>query len=683
MCISLSSKTKWLVILVGAIIIDLAASGSLLYLTYFKNSHEKPIQLLQFLFNFTRLTFDISLLCIVRIVLVVIATITAVNVGDEEKYVKNEEAKKLRKQTIQNSTDYVALDGFDEHKSNDFETIIKDPLGPGLQRGRATVLRQAKKLNVKQITKQRKNVVLGLCFVLCSACSIFTGIKCITFDFVGNGAESMIAAILLCTLPIWMNLQFFSMRNYANEAVKKKGRFFPGVHHHHLHLKDLPCNWCDLCHKRIQDKQGWRCNQCDFDVCNHCAMRSNKSGAEGLIRGDKGIKEQKEITSYRYFCRALGFTAKHTWLVAISFACLIITCGTNLILPHYTGRILDNVAEHHRSEFTENVTFYLVCAVSTGFFGSISSLAITIIGRKIAADIRERLFSNIMVQDISFFDGQMTGQLTSRLTNDTNGMVSPMRTLMNTILTNSIKFFGGLVMCLYTSWRLSILAFTSIGPIIFLITLYAQFSRGLNRQIWSALGDANQVATEAFSNVRTVRACGQDQTEISKYRGSIMNALSRGIVDAIAAAGTYAITNYVDLGASILILWYGGNVAMSEDGRLSVGSLISFQLYWQMINNAYQSLTGVFSSLTRAGAAATRVLTLMDNLPDIDLFKGDPVTDDTAFALEFKSVKFYYQMRPDNIVLKDFSLKIGQDKVVALVGRSGGGKSTVAHLLMR
>ena len=85
------------------------------------------------------------------------------------------------------------------------------------------------------------------------------------------------------------------MRNYANEAVKKKGRFFPGVHHHHLHLKDLPCNWCDLCHKRIQDKQGWRCNQCDFDVCNHCAMRSNKSGAEGLIRGDKGIKEQSGL----------------------------------------------------------------------------------------------------------------------------------------------------------------------------------------------------------------------------------------------------------------------------------------------------------------------------------------------------------------------------------------------------
>ena len=97
-------------------------------------------------------------------------------------------------------------------------------------------------------------------------------------------------------------------------------------------------------------------------------------------------------------------------------------------------------------------------------------------------------------------------------------------------------------------------------------------------------------------------------------------------MDAIAAAGTYAITNYVDLGASILILWYGGNVAMAEPGRLSVGRLISFQLYWQMINSAYQSLTNVFSQLTRAGAAATRVLTLMDNLPDINLFEGETVT---------------------------------------------------------
>ena len=116
-----------------------------------------------------------------------------------------------------------------------------------------------------------------------------------------------------------------------------------------------------------------------------------------------------------------------------------------------------------------------------------------------------------MVQDIAFFDGQMTGQLTSRLTNDASGMVSPMNTLMNTILTNVIYLFGGLILCVYTSWRLSIIAFTTVGPIIFLTTVYARFSRALNRQIWSALADANAIATEAFTNVRTVRAFGQDE----------------------------------------------------------------------------------------------------------------------------------------------------------------------------
>ena len=102
-----------------------------------------------------------------------------------------------------------------------------------------------------------------------------------------------------------------------------------------------------------------------------------------------------------------------------------------------------------------------------------------------------------------------------------------------------------------------------------------------------------------------------------------------------------------------------------------------------MINSAYQSLTGVWSSLTRAGAAATRVLTLMDNLPDIDLHKGIVVDRQTNFDIVMKGVDFFYQMRPDNVVLKDLNLKIGHETVVALVGRSGGGKSTLAHLLMR
>ena len=120
----------------------------------------------------------------------------------------------------------------------------------------------------------------------------------------------------------------------------------------------------------------------------------------------KVSKNKKEVTSYKYFCRALSFTSKHIGLVTITVACLLVNCGTNLVLPHYTGRILDSVAKQDVSDFTNDIKFYIICATCTGFFGAIRSLTVTITGRKIAADIRHRLFANIMVQDISFLMGK-------------------------------------------------------------------------------------------------------------------------------------------------------------------------------------------------------------------------------------------------------------------------------------
>ena len=103
-----------------------------------------------------------------------------------------------------------------------------------------------------------------------------------------------------------------------------------------------------------------------------------------------------------------------------------------------------------------------------------------------------------------------------------------------------------------------------------------------------------------------------------------------------------------------------------------------------MINSAYQSLTGVVASLTRAGGAATRVITLLESLPDIDPTLGldvDPSTMQGSLVLD--NVEFHYQMRPDNKVLRGISLNIQSGTVVALVGRSGSGKSTIINLLQR
>ena len=126
-----------------------------------------------------------------------------------------------------------------------------------------------------------------------------------------------------------------------------------------------------------------------------------------------------------------------------------------------------------------------------------------------------------------------------------------------------------------------------------------RWSRQINREIRDALAKANALATEAFTNVRTVRAFSTEAKEVVGYQSATAEALAKGIKDAVAGAGTYAFTNYVDLGAGVLVLWYGGNVVMRHEG-LSMGDLITFQLYWTMLNSAWKGLNDVINSFTRA-----------------------------------------------------------------------------------
>ena len=102
-----------------------------------------------------------------------------------------------------------------------------------------------------------------------------------------------------------------------------------------------------------------------------------------------------------------------------------------------------------------------------------------------------------------------------------------------------------------------------------------------------------------------------------------------------------------------------------------------------MMNNAYQNLQGLITSFTRSAAGAEKIFSLFDSKPDIDPSKGDDITWDINGEIELRNVQFFYQMRPDNIVLEKFNLYIPAGKTTALVGPSGGGKSTIINLLLR
>jgi len=260
-------------------------------------------------------------------------------------------------------------------------------------------------------------------------------------------------------------------------------------------------------------------------------------------------------------------------------------------------------------------------------------------------------------------------------------MMEPIQSSLSSLLSNILILVGGLVMCFVNSYRLSMLAFVTVGPISYLWDQYAQWSKGLAREMISYWAEGNGIASQALSNIRTVKAFGCEDQITKKYTETNKLALDCGVKDAWGNGIISALTGYLDLGTGILILYFGGHLVYK--GEMSVGELIVFQLYWNMMNSAYQSLQGLITSFTRSAAGAENVFSMFDTEPDIDPKKGSPVSWNVQGHLKLQDVSYYYQMRPDNIVLKKINLEVPAGKSMALVGRSGGGKSTIINLLLR
>lgn len=528
--------------------------------------------------------------------------------------------------------------------------------------------------DAKNRLSRRKLQIVGSIFFFLTSIQAYVGVKCVSFHFADE-----LSSVLMCISVLLINIEIYLLKNLIDIITKDEGVRMESIHNHPIfYVKQLPLHNCDLCQDKIK-AGAYRCKSCDFDCCVKCFLKKDISKAEGQVRGDKGLKNVEEVKTSAYAWRAIGFCRPHWYYIAIAVVCLLLNIGVSLLMPNYQGHIIDCIVERDHARFKYVMTIFVILSAASGLFGSIRQLMFRIVGSKMANSIRNRLFARVVAQDIAFYDGNRTGDLVSRLSGDVGALVAPAQSMIGTLLTSILQLAGGIVLCFHTSWRLSMLAFVTIAPIMYLTDQYARWSRKLSYEYWSALGDATAKANETLNNIRTVKAFSTEKAEAASYEVSTKEALSKAIIDAIGGAATFSVTNYLDLGGTVLILWYGGSLALQGD--ISVGTLVAFRMYWMMINTSYKSFMNVLTSFTRAGGAAQRVLSLLDNCPDIDAEVGEEIT--FQGEVELQDVEFHYQMRPDNKVLKGINLKIRRGEVCALVGRSGGGKSTIAHLLMR
>jgi len=452
---------------------------------------------------------------------------------------------------------------------------------------------------------------------------------------------------------------------------------------------NLQCHVCDVCHESTKGPHwdAYRCRTCDFDLCPRCYRRKDKPDFKGVsVRG----AEDRQLTSWDYLRRVLLLCVAFRMYLIVLVATLISSQALSVAIPTIQGHVFDSIVAAARGDagadgdFAFWIRVYLVVNLALGLVSGLRSLVSEFVIQKFSNSIRQAFFDAVIRLDIAFFDAMRVGQFSSRLSNDISGMVAPVQVLLNDFVAQGLLLAGGAFMSFYTSWRLSILALTAVPPVSVAYRRYAKWGRKINRAIWQALGDAASTAIEAVNNIRTVRGFAAESVEERKYDTAVNVAVKHGIKNASVEASVSMFSTYMNLFTGALILWYGGELVLQDNGGLTLGTLITFELYWNMMQNAFLSLAEVFNQMIAASSAAERVFSLMDVKPDVDPDAG-AVLDISSVqgSLKLETVHFAYKTRPDNKVLKGVCLTIPAGQTTAMVGKSGSGKTTIVHLLLR
>uniref|UniRef100_A0A383WDV3 Uncharacterized protein n=1 Tax=Tetradesmus obliquus TaxID=3088 RepID=A0A383WDV3_TETOB len=301
---------------------------------------------------------------------------------------------------------------------------------------------------------------------------------------------------------------------------------------------------------------------------------------------------------------------------------------------------------------------------------------------RVMCRLRVRLFTQLVQQEVAFFDVTPVGELSNRLSEDTRAMKDAATTSISMMLRSLLTCVLGAVMMFITSWRLASLTCATLPVTLLMFRTFARLNkRYVTAQLTSAAA-ASATAQEVLAGIRTVKSFAKEGHIVRKYTSAANDILSWGLKSAVASGVFTGSAIPFAFGSMMVVLWYGAVLVLQGD--MSLGDLNAYMLYAIFVSGSAGGIAGTAASLIAAVGAGRRVFQLMDRTPQLPPSGTlKPAGSPAGASLEFKDVHFAYPSRPDSWVLSGFSLAISPGQSVALVGASGGGKSTVVKLVQR
>lgn len=392
------------------------------------------------------------------------------------------------------------------------------------------------------------------------------------------------------------------------------------------------------------------------------------------------------------FCRVLALAKPDAGKLIIATVALLIAATSNILIPKFGGKIIDIVSRdiktpEQKAEALEDVKstilgIFLIVVVGS-LCTALRAWLFNSASERVVARLRKSLFSHLIHQEIAFFDVTRTGELLSRLSEDTQIIKNAATTNLSEALRNLATVFIGLGFMFATSWKLTLLALVVVPPISVAVRKFGRFLRDLAHKTQAAAAAASSIAEESFGAIRTVRSFAQEEYETQRYSEKVDETLNLGLKQAKVAGTFFGGLNAASTLSVIVVVIYGAILTINGNGGMTPGSLTSFILYSLTVGTSISGLTGLYTVAMKAAGASRRVFQLLDRASSMQKSGSKCPLGDQDAEVELDDVWFAYPSRPNHMVLKGINLKLQPGSKVALVGPSGGGKTTIANLIER
>ncbi len=382
------------------------------------------------------------------------------------------------------------------------------------------------------------------------------------------------------------------------------------------------------------------------------------------------------------YIRLLKYVKPYWFKLFIAIVCTLIVSLTAPLLAYLVKPFLDDVFIRKDVVMLYTLVAALpVLYLINGLSAYGQSFFMGYAGLKVLMDIRNDLYEHIINLPLDVYNKKSTGRLMSRITNDVNFMQGAVTSVIKDLLQQGLTIIGLTAVAFYQNWRLALIAIFVMPFAFYLLVVIGHRLRKISKKGQERIADITSILQETFSGIRIVKGFGMEDFETKRFKEHNRGYFNISMKGIRVGEITSPLIEFLGTLCAVIVLYYGGMKVINDE--MTAGTFFSFLVAVGFLYRPVKALSKTNNSLQQALAAAERVFAILDMPTEKRLEKKDAIElPPFTMDIQFKNISFRYEIS-ENDILSDINLTIKKGEVIAFVGTSGGGKTTLVNLIPR